>query len=268
MHLDYGDLNLSMCLLYPGQSALMFRKYENSKWHFMEVCPGCVKRCLVSHFLSRVSAQSSEWYRERAGSCSCSTFISSPQPPFEADNEEDLFESILHDDVLYPVWLSREAVSILKGVRTPSSYSSVHNGPYIFMYMTCIFQFFSSLTFPFSPLSPVFSLAASFSPIPYIQANFYTSLTVCMAPSSVILQPLLASLEPAVGSILGLPELCPVRTMLCWLSVSSWWPKTSPSGLAAQPAGSRASGTTRFLGAWTGRNSRPGKCRRHSNRKS
>lgn len=39
------------------------------------------------------------------------------QPPFEADNEDDLFESILHDDVLYPVWLSREAVNILKGVR-------------------------------------------------------------------------------------------------------------------------------------------------------
>ena len=39
------------------------------------------------------------------------------QPPFEADNEDDLFESILHDDVLYPVWLSKEAVSILKGVK-------------------------------------------------------------------------------------------------------------------------------------------------------
>lgn len=38
------------------------------------------------------------------------------QPPFEADNEDDLFESILRDDVLYPVWLSKEAVSILKGV--------------------------------------------------------------------------------------------------------------------------------------------------------
>ena len=33
----------------------------------------------------------------------------------QADNEDDLFESILHDDVLYPVWLSKEAVSILKG---------------------------------------------------------------------------------------------------------------------------------------------------------
>ena len=39
------------------------------------------------------------------------------QPPFEADNEDDLFESILHDDVLYPVWLSKEAVSVLKGVK-------------------------------------------------------------------------------------------------------------------------------------------------------
>ena len=39
------------------------------------------------------------------------------QPPFEAENEDDLFESILHDDVVYPVWLSKEAGSILKGVR-------------------------------------------------------------------------------------------------------------------------------------------------------
>ena len=38
------------------------------------------------------------------------------QPPFEADNEEDLFDSILNDEVLYPVWLSREATSILRGV--------------------------------------------------------------------------------------------------------------------------------------------------------
>ncbi|XP_064623226.1 calcium-independent protein kinase C-like isoform X2 [Lineus longissimus] len=40
------------------------------------------------------------------------------QPPFEADNEDDLFESILHDDVLYPVWLTKEAVAILKGFMT------------------------------------------------------------------------------------------------------------------------------------------------------
>jgi len=43
------------------------------------------------------------------------------QPPFEADNEDDLFESILHDDVLYPVWLTKEAVSILKGVSVVNS---------------------------------------------------------------------------------------------------------------------------------------------------
>jgi len=43
------------------------------------------------------------------------------QPPFEADNEDDLFESILHDDVLYPVWLTKEAVSILKGVSVVKS---------------------------------------------------------------------------------------------------------------------------------------------------
>jgi len=40
------------------------------------------------------------------------------QPPFEADNEDELFESILRDDVLYPVWLSKEAVSILKSFMT------------------------------------------------------------------------------------------------------------------------------------------------------
>lgn len=46
------------------------------------------------------------------------------QPPFEADNEDDLFESILHDDVLYPVWLSKEAVSILKAVSPPAPLAS------------------------------------------------------------------------------------------------------------------------------------------------
>lgn len=40
------------------------------------------------------------------------------QPPFEADNEEDLFENIQADEILYPVWLSKDAISILNGVRT------------------------------------------------------------------------------------------------------------------------------------------------------
>lgn len=53
------------------------------------------------------------------------------QPPFEADNEDDLFESILHDDVLYPVWLTKDAVSILKGVsnRTITSWKLKVGGP-------------------------------------------------------------------------------------------------------------------------------------------
>ena len=38
----------------------------------------------------------------------------SGQPPFEADSEDKLFESIIHDEVLYPVWLSRHANSLLR----------------------------------------------------------------------------------------------------------------------------------------------------------
>ena len=49
------------------------------------------------------------------------------QPPFEADNEDDLFDSILHDDVLYPVWLSKEATQILKAVSNLSKYGYISN---------------------------------------------------------------------------------------------------------------------------------------------
>ena len=38
------------------------------------------------------------------------------QPPFDYNNEEDLFRAILSNDVLYPTWLSKEAESALKGV--------------------------------------------------------------------------------------------------------------------------------------------------------
>lgn len=48
------------------------------------------------------------------------------QPPFEADNEDDLFEAILNDDVLYPVWLSKEAVNILKAVIEIIFYNSIN----------------------------------------------------------------------------------------------------------------------------------------------
>jgi len=42
----------------------------------------------------------------------------SGQPPFEADHEDDLFESILHDEVLFPIWLSGESVNILNQLMT------------------------------------------------------------------------------------------------------------------------------------------------------
>jgi len=60
------------------------------------------------------------------------------QPPFEADNEDDLFESILKDDVLYPVWLSREGVSILKGVRMISLF---HRFSYYCRYLEVMVYF-------------------------------------------------------------------------------------------------------------------------------
>lgn len=36
--------------------------------------------------------------------------------PFEAENEDDLFESILNEDVVYASWLSKEALNILQAV--------------------------------------------------------------------------------------------------------------------------------------------------------
>lgn len=38
--------------------------------------------------------------------------------PFEAENEDDLFESILKEEIVYASWLSAEAVSILKALLT------------------------------------------------------------------------------------------------------------------------------------------------------
>jgi len=36
--------------------------------------------------------------------------------PFEAENEDDLFESILTEEIIYASWLGTNAVDILKGV--------------------------------------------------------------------------------------------------------------------------------------------------------
>ena len=40
------------------------------------------------------------------------------QPPFEADTEEELFDSIMNDEVFYPAWLNKDSVSICKGTTT------------------------------------------------------------------------------------------------------------------------------------------------------
>lgn len=51
------------------------------------------------------------------------------QPPFDADSEEALFPAILQQDVLYPVWLSKEAVAITKGFLTKRPELRLGNGP-------------------------------------------------------------------------------------------------------------------------------------------
>ena len=40
------------------------------------------------------------------------------QPPFDGASEDDLFLAILHNEVLFPVWLSKDAVSIIRGLLT------------------------------------------------------------------------------------------------------------------------------------------------------
>uniref|UniRef100_A0A8C3ATY0 protein kinase C n=1 Tax=Cyclopterus lumpus TaxID=8103 RepID=A0A8C3ATY0_CYCLU len=52
------------------------------------------------------------------------------QPPFDGIDEEELFQSIMEQSVVYPKSLTREAVSICKGVRRHSSNSEIREHPF------------------------------------------------------------------------------------------------------------------------------------------
>ena len=39
------------------------------------------------------------------------------QPPFDGATEDDLFMSIQYNEVLFPVWLTADAVQLIRGVR-------------------------------------------------------------------------------------------------------------------------------------------------------
>ena len=39
------------------------------------------------------------------------------QSPFRGEDEDEIFDAILHDEILYPVNMSRDAVSLLQRVR-------------------------------------------------------------------------------------------------------------------------------------------------------
>lgn len=44
---------------------------------------------------------------------------SAPQSPFPGDDEEEVFDSIVNDEVRYPRFLSAEAIGIMRRVGTP-----------------------------------------------------------------------------------------------------------------------------------------------------
>ena len=51
------------------------------------------------------------------------------QPPFDAESEEELFPAILTEEVLFPVWLSANCVSIIKGFLTKNRVERLGCGP-------------------------------------------------------------------------------------------------------------------------------------------
>ncbi|KAI9168238.1 Serine/threonine kinase [Blastocladiella emersonii ATCC 22665] len=51
------------------------------------------------------------------------------QSPFRGDDEEEIFEAILHDEVLYPITMSRDAVALCQGLLTKDPRRRLGAGP-------------------------------------------------------------------------------------------------------------------------------------------
>lgn len=95
--------------------------------------------------------------------------------PFEAENEDDLFEAILNDEVVYPTWLHEDATGILKSVSLtyPTSFQPVTNE--LTSWASCVFSKYRLLGHCHHPLKNLcFSLenheflSGCFPPTPLI----------------------------------------------------------------------------------------------------